>query len=73
MNKYFFDHNKVKILVEATGFSKRQIAIQAGLSDHGVARMMRGQHQPTANNLCKICAVLGVAPGFFFTKEKEAE
>ncbi len=69
MKRYFFDFNKVKVLVEAKGISHRKIAIESGLSDHGIARMIRGQHYPTAKNLCKISSVLGVKPGFFFTEE----
>ncbi len=70
MKKFKFDFNRVKILVEAKGISNRQIAKQAKLSDHGVARMMRGKHYPTVNNLCKIAQVLGVEPGFFFSEEE---
>ncbi len=70
MKTYFFDYNKVKTLVEARGIPVRQIGMKAGLSVHGVARMMKGKHRPRVDNLCKISSVLGVEPGFFFSKEE---
>ncbi len=70
MKMYYFDFNKVKILVEARGIPVRQIGIKAGLSVHGVERMTSGKHHPRVDNVCKIACVLGVTPGFFFSEEE---
>ncbi len=71
MKKFKFDFRKVAILVQARGISHRQIAKKSGLSDHGVGRMIRGDHRPRVDNLAKIAYILGVEPGFFFSEEDE--
>ena len=53
--------------------SQREISRLCGISQEAWSKLERGQHQPTAKMLLKICGFLDVCPDSFWMQQLERE
>jgi transcriptional regulator with XRE-family HTH domain len=60
----------LKGLRKKAGFSQRELAERAGLSQKAVSFWELGEAEPTISNLQKLCTALGVGCEVFFDGQK---
>jgi transcriptional regulator with XRE-family HTH domain len=53
--------DNIKWLVKANGYTQRELALRAGITEAALSRYVAGSHEPPANNLKNLAIALGVS------------